>query len=265
MQTLILFFKGLIIGIGKIIPGVSGSLLAISLGVYEQAIEKIESIWHTKKESILYLFPLGIGILLSLFLGSKIILHFLEKYYTFTVLFFIGLIVGTIPSVVKKQSLKKTDWLIISSIVLFIFYLETTLQLQTYIPENTIFDYLYIIFLGFLDALTTIVPGISGTATFMMLGSYEFILKLFGNPFSNILYCILFGIGLISGVLIMIKVINYCFKKYPSQTWTIILGFLFSSILSLSLKIIDSIKQTNLLPLIILFIIGFKLTSLFDE
>ena len=62
------FFKGLIIGIGKIIPGVSGSVLALLLGVYKKSIEYINNFKNNKKESIKYLLPLGAGTLLSIIL-----------------------------------------------------------------------------------------------------------------------------------------------------------------------------------------------------
>ncbi len=265
MKTLILFFKGLIIGLGKIIPGVSGSLLAISLGVYEEAISKIEKIWKTKKDSFLFLFPLGIGILLSILFASNIMLHFLNKYYVFTVMVFIGLIVGTVPSIIKKQTIFNKDFLIIGGIVFFLFLLDTHLKLPDFTPNNTLISNIYILFLGFLDAVTTVIPGISGTATYMMLGSYNFVLALFSKPFEMPFYCFLFGLGLIIGIFVMIKIVNYCFKKKEHITWMCIIGFLLSSILSLALKIIDSINQENLFPLLLLFIISYNIVGMLSK
>ena len=51
MNSLILFLKGFIIGLGKVIPGVSGSLLAISLGVYEKSLHAIQNLWKEKRNS----------------------------------------------------------------------------------------------------------------------------------------------------------------------------------------------------------------------
>lgn len=110
-----------------------------------------------------------------------------------------------------------------------------------------------------------VMPGISGTATYMMLGSYTFILNLFASPFSEIGYCLLFGIGLLIGVLLMIKIVNYCFQKHSTLTWNIILAFLFSSIFFLLLKIIDLIDSTNIFSIFLLFIIGFFLISLTNK
>ena len=86
------FVKGFIIGIGKIIPGVSGAMLAISLGVYDKAIYYICNFKNDIKNSFKYLFPLGVGIIISIVLFSKVISLCLNKYYVITMLFFIGLI-----------------------------------------------------------------------------------------------------------------------------------------------------------------------------
>jgi len=265
MKTLILFLKGLVIGMGKVIPGVSGSLLAISMGIYEEAIKKIENIWESKKESILFLGPLGIGILISVLLGSGILLHFLETYYVFTVTVFIGLIVGTVPQIVKKEKITTKDWISIAGIVLMFYILEKYLKLPTFTPDGSFISNSYIIILGFIDAATMVLPGISGTATYMMLGSYEYILNLFSNPFANMFATCLFGFGLIIGVFIMIKVVNYCFKKHKHLTWICVIGFLFSSILSLILKIIDLINQANLFSIILLFIISYSIINMFSS
>ena len=64
--------KGIIVGLGKIIPGVSGSILAISLGIYEKCINSFLNI--TKDiNNIIFLFKISIGILISIILGSHIL------------------------------------------------------------------------------------------------------------------------------------------------------------------------------------------------
>ena len=123
MKTLILFFKGLIIGIGKVIPGVSGSLLAISLGVYEEILFRIQNFFKSFKENVRFLFPLGIGILVAVLLGSKVLLYFFETFYIYTVVFFIGLIVGTVPNILQNSKRGFKDWIIIFLIFLGMYFL----------------------------------------------------------------------------------------------------------------------------------------------
>ena len=74
------FLEGFIIGLGKIIPGVSGSLFACLFGVYESIIECI-----TKPKMLIknfnVMFPLILGIFLSIIFGSNVISILLEHYY----------------------------------------------------------------------------------------------------------------------------------------------------------------------------------------
>ena len=100
------FIKGFIIGIGKIIPGVSGAMLATIMGVYDKAIFYICNFKNNIKAAIKYLFPIGIGVIVSIILFSKIISLCLDKYYVITMLFFIGLIIGGFSFIVNKVNKK---------------------------------------------------------------------------------------------------------------------------------------------------------------
>ena len=79
---------GIIIGAGKIIPGVSGSVLAITLGVYERIIYSINNIFNYK--NIYYLSKIGFGIIISIVFLSKIIIYLLSNYYTYTIFVFVS-------------------------------------------------------------------------------------------------------------------------------------------------------------------------------
>jgi len=91
-----LILKGMVIGLAKIIPGVSGSLLAVSLGIYGIAIEAISHPFKNIKHNIIFLGNVGIGILFSITLCSNVVSYFLSNYFFLTVLLFIGFIVGLI-------------------------------------------------------------------------------------------------------------------------------------------------------------------------
>ena len=79
MQNIKLTLKGIIIGLGKIIPGVSGSMLAFSLGVYEDAINAITNFKNNLKKNILFLSYLGIGIVISILLFSNLLIYLLNN------------------------------------------------------------------------------------------------------------------------------------------------------------------------------------------
>lgn len=256
-----LIMKGMIIGIGKIIPGVSGSLLAISLGVYEKAIDSLINI-NKDSKNIVFLGKIGIGILISIIFFSKIILYFLNNYYLYTMIFFIGLMMGNIPSSIKivKQAKKKDIiYLLLSLLLVYIIYKFKSPIV--YSPNISFNNFIIIFMLGVTDAITMIVPGISGTALFMMLNCYHFIMDLFSNLFSKIYFTVTFGIGVIIGILITGYIMNKLLTKHKEKVHLVILGFTISSLIVLLIPIIKMINPFNVIPLAILLILGFIISK----
>ncbi len=219
-----IIIKGFIIGIGKIIPGVSGSLLAIRLNIYEKMIDSINNLFKDFKNNLLFLTKLGFGILLAILIGSHVITYLLQNYYYWTLCIFIILIATGIPSVLKKTN----NYFI--AIVSFLIYFTIL-----YFPTVNILSNYY--FMGFLEAFTTIIPGISGTAIFISLGLYDELLTMFSHiymfEFGKI---IPFSIGFLIGTLVLVRFINYCFNNQRSKTYGAILGFLLGSIISMIIK-----------------------------
>lgn len=253
--------KGMIIGIGKIIPGVSGSLLAISLGVYEKAIDSLINIYKDSKNMV-FLGKIGIGILISIIFFSKIILYFLNNYYLYTMIFFIGLMMGNVPSSIKivKQAKKKDIiYLLLSLLLVYIIYKFKSPIV--YSPNISFNNFVIIFMLGIIDAITMIVPGISGTALFMMLNCYHFIMDLFSNLFSKIYFTITFGIGVIIGILITGYIMNKLLTNHKEKVHLVILGFTISSLVVLLIPIIKMITPFNVIPLAILLILGFIISK----
>ena len=110
-----------------------------------------------------------------------------------------------------------------------------------------------------------IVPGVSGTALFMMLNCYTFVMNLFSNLFNQIYFSIIFGIGVIIGIFFTSLLMNYLFKKYSEVVHLIILGFTISSLFILLKPLISLINIYNIIPIIILWIIGFILSSKLEK
>lgn len=256
-----LVLKGLIIGIGKIIPGVSGSLLAISLGVYEQAIDSLIHLKNDIKKNILYLGWLGLGILIAIMGFSKIILFCLNHYYLYTMFFFIGLMMGNIPSslrIVKNTKKRNYVFLIISILLVYIIH-QFKFQIS-FVPQNNLKDSFIVLILGSLDAFTMIVPGVSGTALFMMLNCYSFIMNLFSQFFSQIYFAILFGLGALIGIYFTSLFMNYMFKKHKDIIHLIILGFTITSLIALLNPLVSLLTFYNFIPVLLLLVFGFLIS-----
>ncbi len=238
--------KGFIIGIGKIIPGVSGAMLAMSLGVYEKSIKIISS--FDIKNNFKFLLQLGIGFVIAILLMSRIIIYFLDNYYLPTMLLFIGLIIGGFPSILKKVNKVKIFYFMLSFI--FVYFLSFIGSQNSYIETNV----LSMLLLGFIDAFTMIVPGISGTAVMMILGCYDIYIELLSKI--NLLFIpFIFSLGI--SVVFISKGINILLESFKDISYSLILGFSLSSIIFLIIPIFE--KTSTILELvlgIVLFIVG---------
>ena len=219
-----LILKGLIIGLGKIIPGVSGSILAIRMNIYEDIIKSLNNVFE--KNNIYFLFKLSIGIIISIVFGSNIITYLLSKYYIVTMLIFSILIITGIPTIIKET----TNYVVsIISCIIYILLLN--------IPNIHILNNYF--FIGFLESFTTIIPGISGTALFTSFGLYDELLYLFSNLYKfNFSILLPFFIGFILGTIIIIRFIEYCLDNYRDKTYGVILGLLIGSIITMLKNII---------------------------
>lgn len=263
METLKLISKGMLVGIGKIIPGVSGSMIAISLGIYEKMIQALCNIFTNFKENAKFLFKIGIGLLLSITLISKIIYMMLNRYYFLTMLLFIGLIIGGLPSIIKvasKEKSTKNNVILIIPFIIFLVLEILTDSLELDIKLN-IFNAIWV---GMLEALTMLIPGISGTAIMMMLGIYDNVLLVFSN-FNYFHILIFLMLGIMVGVFMFSKIINYFLNKHKISCYYLIIGFVISSTIIL-LKNLFIVKFTllELILGIILMFVGIVISYKFE-
>lgn len=265
MSNVILVIKGLIIGFAKVMPGVSGAILAISMGVYDKGINAITRFFDNIKENTKFLFFIGIGIIIAIILGSNIVYFLLNNYYVITMLFFMGLIFGSTPKIISKVD-KTIKGYIISLVMFIIITLLTNININNNNISNSIFIYLIS---GLIDAFGMVVPGISSTALLMVIGTYNNIiysLSNVGNIINNLNILIPYGIGIFIGIIITSIVINYLFNKYDKLTFSFILGVILSTLVTLLLKIFSyHINIKDLVIGILLLSLGIIISYFFDD
>lgn len=235
LKTLI---SGVIIGIGFIIPGVSGGILAVLLGVYDKIIYSISNF----KEDILknsgFLFVVMTGVLIGSVLFSNVLIYLLETKEFAIKYIFMGLIIGGLPSLVKeikshnKERINMKFLLIalILSVGLFIIEKSSIIKLDS--NNLTVWN---LIFAGLFYSSGKIIPGISGAALLMLLGIYEYLLGILANPlalsFNEIISLLPFFVSFVISAILLVKTINYLLKKHYNKTYSAILGFVLGSIL----------------------------------
>lgn len=260
--------KGIIIGIAKIIPGLSGAVLMISFNLYDRAIEAITTFFEHPKKNFLFLMNLGIGIILGIVLFSKVISFFITRYYLYTTALFIGLIVGGIPMIKDKTTKKRTNQLFIVISFALMTLLTVLNPNHIYVLKNNYTDLLVFFLAGLLEAIGTILPGISSTALLMLIGVYNSYINILSNALNpiflkeTIYYMLPFSIGMFLGIILLSVLVNYLFKSYKEQTFAIILGISLSSCFSLLLKIIPHITSiTSVVISLLLLGIGYIITN----
>ena len=265
-ENILLMIKGMIIGIANIIPGVSGGTLMITLGVYEKIIETISHFFKNIKKNLKFITPLGIGLALAILLFSKLIDFSLSKFPFATTFFFIGLILGGIPLLWRKVKIKTrkiSNWLVFfitfTLVVVFTFLKSgnNMVDLTTIGFSNMISLFL----VGVVAASTMIIPGISGSFMLMLLGYYEPIINTISSITNfnllghNLLILIPFGIGVIVGVILVAKLIEYLLKKYEVKTYFGVLGFVLASMIAIIKPFINI--DVNVIELIVAGLLGF--------
>ena len=262
----ILLIKGFFMGVANIIPGVSGGTLAITLGIYERLLEAISHFFKKFKENISFLAPIGIGAVLAIVLGSRIIEFSLENYPLPTILFFTGLILGGIPMLYKKvqghiNGKNLIIFVLTFAFVIGIMFLKSGSNVN--LKEVDLMGYVFLFFVGVIAAATMIIPGISGSFMLMVMGYYKPILNVineftsFENVMHNFFILLPFGLGVLVGVVGIAKILEYLFKRFEVPTYFGVLGFVLSSIIGIFVQTPITITFFQIVAGILLFSIGF--------
>ena len=274
-DTILLVLKGFLLGIANVIPGVSGGTLALTLGIYQDLIGAISHLFKNLKKNLKFLIPLGIGMVIAILLGSKVITFSLDKFALPTTLFFIGLIVGGIPLLTKKvkgrrlKPLNLAVFLLTFGIVMIMTFLNAGNNAVD-LSNMSVIQFILLMIIGMVAAATMVIPGVSGSFVLMLLGYYKPVMATLGNltDFSllghNILVLAPFGIGLLIGIVGIAKLIEFLLKKYEIPTYYGIVGFVTASVIGLGIGLVGVPTTTlqvlaGLVLFVIAFIIGYKL------
>lgn len=248
------FMIGIILGIGTVIPGVSGGVLAASMGLYDKILESVSNLLKTPKLSIIFLFPLGLGVLLSVYTLSGVVALSLKYFGEQITFLFIGLVIGGMPFIVRnanKNGFKYSYLLSFLFGIILIFIIEfigSNSSVQAITTDSLYSD----VASGSIIAFGTIIPGISSSFILMSMGTYEKIMMAIHNI--DIFTLVPAGIGFLVVAVLIIKIVHYIFKNFHGHSYYWVLGVLVSSTILVFPNISFNI---NMFVNIILFLAGF--------
>lgn len=236
---------GAFIGLAVIVPGVSGSVAAIILKLYEKLLYALGNLFKEFKKCLKFLLPIAIGGVIGIvlaFFGVKALLNILPFAI---VALFAGLMFGSFPAVSDQLKGEKiTPW----RVVLFIIGLCLPIALSTisiFLTEGTnelenmkFYHYILFVLFGYLVAVTQLVPGLSATALMMIFGWFTPIVNSISitywgqNPMVFVAYLCL-GAGFIAGLFTVSKWLSRLLEKFRAPSFFAIAGLSLGSTISM--------------------------------
>lgn len=235
MGTLYRFVVGIFIGAGAILPGISSGVLCVIFGIYDKLINCVLGFFKNIKENFKFLFPIVIGVAIGVIVFGNLLKNLFNLYHIQTKFAFIGLILGCVPNLFKIANSKKgfkAHYLIYTflsfALTIFLLLLENTLKNSTFASEG---NTLFLVLSGFIMSIGIVVPGVSSTVLLMILNTYEVYLDAVSTVNFSVL--IPMGIGVICGGILFLKITELLMKKFFSETYYTIIGFVLGSLLIL--------------------------------
>lgn len=233
------------------VPGVSGGTVAFILGFYDKFIGSIRDLLSVKttkeekKEALIFLIKIGIGWVIGFLLAVSFISSIFEKHIYNISSLFVGFIIFAIPIIIKeeKESLKGKY----KNLLFMIIGIAVVVLISVLKPANSaitdlawkninIGSCIFVFFVGMIAISAMVLPGISGSTLLLIFGLYAPIINAirqvmhFKLEYLPIL--IIFGLGVITGMVSVVKFINYSLKRFRSQTIYLVLGLMIGSLYS---------------------------------
>lgn len=236
MKYIMLVLKGIAIGIANAVPGVSGGTIAVITKIYNKLLEAITPNIKKLIKNMPFLIPVGVGMLIGILAAAKLLGFLFNEYNVPTQLFFIGVIIGSIPMIYKECTAeKKLSAVCLAPFAVGILAMTAMAFLS---PADTaasgsldLAGGIILFISSVLAAAAMIIPGISGALIMKVLGAYDTVIGAV-NEF-NFPILIVVAVGAVVGIFATAGVITILLKKFRRGTYCLIGGLIIGSIPSI--------------------------------
>lgn len=260
---MVIFLKSIIIGVCAILPGVSGSVVAVTFGIYEKFIDSFKNKEYIK-HNLYFIINVIIGVICGIYIGSFFLIYIFKfkiiLYYILT-----GIITSELPFLIKKVQYKSG----IKVIPLFLSFLFSIL-LHILNSKRLFLNSKISFFIGgILFAFGKIFPGISSSFFLLSLGIYDNIIIVLTNPLiliTNISTYFPFILGSIIGIIIFYNLLIYLIDRKYELTYSMIIGFIISSVIIIIPKYkYNLVHNVGILLMIVFFCLFIYIKKKNDE
>ena len=220
--------QGAIIGVGAILPGISGGVLCVVFGIYRPMMAVLAHPLKNIKQYWRMFIPIAIGWAAGFVGLSGVIAKLLEANAALTISLFVGLIIGTFPGLFReggKNGRSKGMWValgISTAVLLALFY---ALKINTSTTVTPSFG--WYIFCGVLWGISLIVPGMSSSSVLIFLGLYQ--PMSVGISTFDLGVLVPFALGILGTVLLLARLVNHLFDKHYGIAFYCVIGFVIAS------------------------------------
>lgn len=274
MKFILELFKGMVIGLANIIPGVSGGTMMVSMGIYDTLIHCITHLFKEFKKSIRTLLPYLLGMVVAIGALSFALKWAFGNYPLPTNTLFIGLILGGLPAILRQVKGKKKG---ATGAVLFVAFFALIILLQVFQRENvaviqlSVLEVIKLFLLGALASATMVIPGVSGSMILKLLGYYEPVVTVaipslisgfahgdWAAVGANLGILAPFGLGVVVGIFVIAKLIELLLARWEGPTYCAILGLVTASPVAILIATnLDNLSWGTLIVSLLTFALGF--------
>ena len=243
--------SGVVIGASMLLPGVSGGTTAIMLGIYDHLIGAVSGVRRKPKKSLLLLSQVAFGGIAGVLLLAKVVLRATEIFYFPMRCLFMGLILGSVPMLVKKAgvTVRKLPLLLFG-----VLGVGTAVGLALLPPlQAGSVGGFGLLLCGLLIAVALVLPGISTSHLLLALGMYEPVLEAVSRmdlPFLGLL-----ASGILAGIFLCAKFLEKAMQRFPTACYLLITGFVLASVYELHPGVPTG---ADVLPSLLTFATGFS-------
>lgn len=246
--------KGAAIGGTMLIPGVSGGTMAIMLGIYDRLISAVSSFRRHKRESFFFLLWFCLGAGCGMLLLAKPLLCLMELFPKPAGCFFMGAVAGSIPMTYQKSSVTSFSWRVPVYVLIgvaIVLLLSGTPSIRLASASGP-WQYALLVLSGIFAAAALVLPGISVSYLFLVLGLYDQLIRAIDSL--DLLFLLPLALGLVLGIILTTKLLEHLMSAYPQATYLIILGFVIASVPTI---FPGTPSVLELIPCVLTFLGGF--------
>lgn len=266
--------KGFLMGIVELVPGVSSGTMALLLGIYDQFLGAISRIISKHyKQALAFLLPLVLGMAIAILTMSSVLDYFLQNHTIPTHWFFMGMVLGVIPMMIRISNVKaefRAIHFILILIGIAILYAMSMFNADAPPASSAgmeLGDLFKYFLAGILAASMMLLPGISGSLVMLILGVYPIVIYAI-NEFTSLNFEVLpilisTGLGIVTGILVASRIISHLLKNYTYLTYAGIIGLLFGSTFAIYPGLPDS--GAGWIISIIVFLAGLFISYIFGK